>query len=1125
MAILDDSEFFQPPENSKDSGKPINLGTNEDPQMSSLGQFVAGGYVGLRKNPFVNIALAPLSHAMGLTDDELADLESRLADSTPAKVGSVMGEFLPDIYGVSKIYGVGRGLGKYMLVNSGTEVGKKVAAREAAGAAASGAGAIVRKPAAERAAELIGGNIGVGGYFGGQEFAETGDAKEALKTAGIVTALGLTMEGGIIGAAKIVSRGARNVDTSQLRRLHEERGIPAMQSERKALLVGGKIMKREGDAIKEVKIKGARELSQKKRLVAAERENVQSLIQEGGLVDAELKISHIKGKTAQHISLVQTRIKSLQEDLSAGRGSQLIGKNMDKAASKLAKSEDQLDSLFAKLVDQAGRQMAGLERKTLKQRAGAKALKKIESAAISAITYMMEHPYSPGGVQLFMARLGMKVMNSPDSYFGKLGITFGKVAHRLEVAVNESTMHDSLLQDYTKKFADRMLKTIGKTEKDERLALKAGRSVFLDVQHAWEKGRDEGVRSLMRSSKRSMRDANDAIKVFHEMEEMGKSRYILAESMGARKRYTPEDLEKLGVMSYMRHGISDIPEDDIRRLFQGHVTSGKLEMLIKEMKEGGLPSFTSGDFARVNKGTLKELLDKGLPYEPNMFINFYNQVAGANRRVQLGRVLGYNGELTPRILDAIQLEAATKARAVGKQVGKAKGMLPDDGGLGARTIANDIISVVSGDKYYPNAMRQLTRIPLNLQVARKLPLAVIPNLSQPVLTQLAFGTRATLAGVVRTIKMQAGRPDTSHDVIIKATGIHESAIIGGIQRAFRSRRTTPDSSQTDKFVEGFGNVTDKLARWALDGTQFSRVERWNRYHAGATGEYVFHDILSKAMAGKLRGNSLDIARRRMQSMGVDLPYMLGQIKKHGKQWMDIKDGEYTEILYNAVFKAAQKTQFIPSPLTRPVWWDHPVGKMAFQFKTFALGQGKLMRDAVLTEAAHGNMLPLAYTMSFAPLAGEVVSTVKHAVKGQSRDESGWDRYMEDFFSMGGFGVVGDAARASSLGMLPEFGLGPSATDAFMFMQSVFNMNPQQVMKAELRQPWFQAARAVTVGGAVAGYGAYKGVGAGVDLLFNESGEPISKRYDDYNNYEDSIERGRATVDMGTFRLQNREQGR
>jgi hypothetical protein len=217
---------------------------------------------------------------------------------------------------------------------------------------------------------------------------------------------------------------------------------------------------------------------------------------------------------------------------------------------------------------------------------------------------------------------------------------------------------------------------------------------------------------------------------------------------------------------------------------------------------------------------------------------------------------------------------------------------------------------------------------------------------------------------------------------------------------------------------------------------------------------VIRDNLMKAAGKRLRGNNLDKARRQTGELGLDLDVLANELDTMGVKAF-FENPKYLALEETAIMRGAQKTQFFPGKTRTPSFWSHPIGRVAFQFKTFAVGQGRFFRDAVLTEFSHGNRVPLATLLSFAPIAGEVVGNMKDIVSGRERGGDGIMRYLDNILYVGGLGLFTDVISQAYWGNLESVILGPTFGDLMEVGEAFASADAQAIVRLGTRQPAYR----------------------------------------------------------------------
>ena len=231
---------------------------------------------------------------------------------------------------------------------------------------------------------------------------------------------------------------------------------------------------------------------------------------------------------------------------------------------------------------------------------------------------------------------------------------------------------------------------------------------------------------------------------------------------------------------------------------------------------------------------------------------------------------------------------------------------------------------------------------------------------------------------------------------------------------------------------------------------------------------MFRDNEAKAINGRLRGENLERVRRQMRSLNIDIDGVVKGIRegkiadpmkltKGNVNFADPTVKALQELEAQAAFRAAQLTQFIPSTTRRPLFWEHPLGRVMFQFKNFALGQARFLKDVTMKEAAAGNLKPLAYFLSVYPIAGELVKGTRALAVGKPREDEGGDRLLNDMLAVGGLGIVTDALVQARFGRALEFVTGPTAADMGDVAEAMSRGDLGAIGDQITRQPAFKAA--------------------------------------------------------------------
>jgi hypothetical protein len=478
------------------------------------------------------------------------------------------------------------------------------------------------------------------------------------------------------------------------------------------------------------------------------------------------------------------------------------------------------------------------------------------------------------------------------------------------------------------------------------------------------------------------------------------------------------------------------------------------------------------DFDRVKSGTTKEKIlgrilsngkreGGGMPLNPNVWDSGLRVAQGARRRLEFDPILGG------------QKFNKGAGKVMGRRIDELVKAVEAEGYNGPKF--RTVLETVAGKKYYNESMRQIATGMTSVQVASKLSMAFMANATQPILTATWAGIRPFMKGAM-AMTSKARRQEYT-----QALAIHEH-IIRGIGRSV---------DDEGLYLTAF----EKAADWTLRFTQFNRIERWNRIHAAATAQAVIRDSLAKGFRGRLRGVNLDTARRTLGELGMDLDGLVRKMNSVGPEAM-FKSSAFLRMEETAILRGAQKTQFFPGATRTPSFWRHPIGRVLFQFKTFAVGQSRFMRDAVLTEFSHGNVAPMATFLAFSPIAGELVGDARAIVNGKNRTEHGIARAWDNSSYIGGLGLFTDVLGQAKWGNVESIYFGPTFSDFNQVIEAVISRNGQALYKLGSSQPFYRSAKFL--------------MGAGLNTL---------EELDEFLDSVGAKEKARSFIDAGQLRFQ------
>lgn len=626
-----------------------------------------------------------------------------------------------------------------------------------------------------------------------------------------------------------------------------------------------------------------------------------------------------------------------------------------------------------------------------------------------------------GKAEAFAQRAALMVLKSPRSLGRQLGESFGQFMQQTAVAEGENMLAAGKVADDVLKVSQR-LRGLGK-QRGAWLHPGRGDKWLLEYADAMEKGGLSGLRRFAISKGHDPAVADDFAKTWGLTQREG-IRGMLAEAHNALQSVgiAPDPLPDSGIPLLLADNMS-LPKlrVKLREAFQRRgdtweVADQQASKLVA-MRHGKNSMFTSQDqIGKMLPGmSLKEAVEAGFPVIDDPLVALQTYLTGAYRRVAYARRLGPNNEVEKILKEAARREGA------------------DEG------LVNAVADTVMMRNYGDQGARAVAAAVANTQAAARMTFSVIPNAGQPILTAVTYGARNTLkmltAGGRRREVMPGGG---SYQDELVASGLTRSIISGWRETHLDPNSRTPMG-------------------WVADGvftvTQFNRMESHNRMGGAATALYDTVRTLTQLADNRLKGQALLTAGRKLQNVGLNLPAVQRELKNQMAlaggdtdialaNFLNLKEGEFVK---RVLWRGTQNTQFIPSPSTKPTFWNHPVGRVMFQFKTFALGQATLMRDTVLAEAAHGNVDPLMRMLFLAPPVGEAVRFAQSGFRSREgnrklRPEDGIERLLADVGAVGGWGVVSDTVMAARNSRLLGFAVGPTGSDVARLLEAMAGKN-------------------------------------------------------------------------------------
>lgn len=969
--------------------------------LSAIPAIGAGLLLGITDDPIAGTVLRKLQENFDLPLDILERLDQQTRGSTPAKIARVIGNIAPLLIGGVGAASAGAKIGSGLLRAGGkanllgSRIGKAMKAREL-DTVESLIGTV--KPGIERGAEFAGRNLGFGAFAGAESLASGESPEDALKEAAFAAAVGGAIEGTLVGAGKLLTGRARGINQDAVAARFKEGTFAAEPAARSAA------SKKLADNVTKI-LKTNEQIAEFNR---------------GGLTQSLIEFRPVRdpisGKVTQARRGAATRRKL--EDLRV----------------KLAKEET------------AERALRGAEKE------------------LAVFTYTQDKPFNPGKAREVLNTLGRKFTTAPEAMFGMFGVLGAKVFSRLVKGHDTATINTLTTDVLVDKMAVQAAKGLGISLR-EIMGFKPSKAL-LNASHEWEKagGGEAALRNyVVKSLGRTQEQADDVISAFIEHGALLEANNIRDQTVGGLGAI---DMQRMRVGKFLHHMSEDMTETEMKeRLALGGKSPVEVARIIDEAfnsgefispleraaqrQEAAFSKARTGPSDRLGKvgvidmrrslpGTLKDKVELGYPVLPSMFASTKKALGLSELRFQYAEAIGPRGEVVEKAINAM------------KELGPVEG--------GNHVIFKDVVAGIVGQNYYSKAMRDTSKVITNLQMASKLPMAVLANLTQPGNTVVVNGLANTFKGYMARMRIISGGPIPKPEEVSQLVGAN-NGMVKLWNQAFDESGPVVGAAQT------FG-------RFVMTASGFSGVEKLNRSGAGFATHFMVRDTLAKAMTGRLRGNSLDKARRSMRDVGIDLGDVTRKLKSQGDdyfrsaEWAGIgvpgDFGYQPGLEAAALFRGSQLSQFGSSKLRRPTAWDSPMGRVLSQFKTFAVSQTRLLRDQVLAEAALGNMTPLATFLSISPIAGEfVLGSRSLLTRTPRRDDDEGNLILRTFDTMmayGGLGIATDMVTSARFGGVIELGLGPTVSDANRFTNSFINLEFGDILKQVQQQP---LARATT----------------------------------------------------------------
>ena len=242
-----------------------------------------------------------------------------------------------------------------------------------------------------------------------------------------------------------------------------------------------------------------------------------------------------------------------------------------------------------------------------------------------------------------------------------------------------------------------------------------------------------------------------------------------------------------------------------------------------------------------------------------------------------------------------------------------------------------------------------------------------------------------------------------------AVGFKSMFTTAGRRFAIESGATIdPILHESVKELADSSRVLDRYLR----ATGFNATERANRVFAANAGA---------AYAQKLAKRGDKRSREVLTELGLDAEEVIAR-------------GRLTpEEVLLAAKKFSDITQFRARPEDLPAFAAHPMGRVFFQFKSFAYAQTRFVARNTIGEIQRGNygraMRNLLVLGVAFPLAGELVREIRALLSGRERkDLEGIPRLLDSMAAVGTLGMFYDMVEAGDQGRFLEFLTGPTFSE-------------------------------------------------------------------------------------------------
>lgn len=1016
------------------------------------------------------------------------EFDEAFRDSNAAKFGAFVGEWVPAFFGMGAAAGLGRMMtmrltpallksaGKRKLLNSFSTKTAEALTRAgddmASNIARRGTDVVGGIPMFERTMMAVGNSMGFGTFEAVRTLGKTGKPEVALKEAAVMIPLGVGLEMGLVGAGRALFPSFRTgaVDTAKAWKKWKELN-PKLQDEILAGDIDALAMRDGNLAIVQKGVKGESYLTEGEKAInelvnleiaesipglskaitltggdIAPREAkvmLQKYLQNyksadiDGIVKDMRAVATVKSPRSGGVNFpdeaalkkeVKVRVDAINKAEKHLRHSVANLNALDESmiSPNLRRMLDDTPVSAAQRLDELGHKSNVYARLARRQANSGKFVApavRLKQLDLETRKFM----FSVYGDVLEGFRL--KWAESPGSLGKRLGVSGIKVVELTELAENEIKAIRSKIF-HSLNGASTEIARLGRGNK--KLPHHVDGSVMTEKNRHWVPVRDAYEDGGLDAVRRDFGDGIASVwdeHVVQNLEYFGQQ----LKNLGINSMMSDVELGMLGTKAYFPHVMrrtadwKQAEKQIIKALTrQGKsVTEARQIIASGDWKRTGLRKWGTIDQQRKMTGTTRQKSDMGIPLEEDPLVALRDHLDASVVREAMGKRFGPNGEMGDFYKAAIIAEG------------------------GSETAAHQLLDTILFESASNQAAAKLSRMITSSQIVTKLAWAVIPNAFQTTITAIRFGPKAALKGTKAGIQdaisnfrmlkhFQSSLASADKETIAASLGLMERSILAG--------KTIFEGNHPSSFPE---EVAELFLKW----TGFTMTERMNRVIAAHSGLAHTRDIIQKMAAGKLKGSNWVNSRRSLDSLGIDVEKILKRYKATGN--LGLNPEEINQVITQSV----KQTQFSTGILDVPPGWRTPMGKVLFQFKTFAFSAGKTMRDQVWREFDQGNYKPFLYFMTIGSVSGEAIGAVTSLAKGRPRDTpNGPMRIVEDISNFGGFGIAKNIADAAMYGQIAEMILGPAASTLIGGIQNAAQKGPLDALVAGAkREPTIQVA--------------------------------------------------------------------